>query len=257
MLQVSFARAFRDNYIWLIHAPSEPRRVVAVDPGDAAPVHEALEQRGLELAAIFATHHHHDHVGGISELRSRYQVAVFGPRAEQVPDCDHALGQDDVADLPRLGLNFQVLDIPGHTAGHIAFYGHGAVFCGDTLFSAGCGRLFEGTPAQMVASLAKLMDLPDDTAVFCGHEYTLDNLRFALHADPANQDARSYQQACTSMLAERGCTLPSSISLEKRVNPFLRCDTPGIREAVSRHTSQPASDTIDVFAGLRAWKDGF
>ncbi len=257
MLEVSFTRAFRDNYIWLIHAPADRSVVVAVDPGQADPVSSALADQALTLGGIFATHHHHDHVGGIEALRSQHDVPVFGPRNETVPCCDFPLGQDDRAALESLGLDFRVLDIPGHTAGHIAFAGHGAVFCGDTLFSAGCGRLFEGTPAQMVESLAKLTALPDDTAVYCGHEYTRDNLRFALSVDPDNAAARAYADRVEAMLARQQRSLPSTIGLEKAVNPFLRCDQPAIGEAVAARTGAPADDIIATFAGLRAWKDQF
>ncbi len=221
MLEVTAVRAFRDNYIWLIHAPADRRQVVAVDPGEAQPVMAALKRHTLTLAGIFATHHHFDHVGGIAALREATGVPVFGPARESVPQRSCALGQDDVADLPQLALAFRVLDIPGHTAGHIAFAGHGAVFCGDTLFSAGCGRLFEGTPEQMVASLAKLTALPDETAVYCGHEYTLDNLRFALAVDPNNPDALEYRSQCQAVRAEQEATLPSTVGLEKRVNPGI------------------------------------
>lgn len=257
MLNVSTVRAFRDNYIWLVHAPAEPAKVIAVDPGEASPVEEMLARENLDLAAIFATHHHHDHVGGIADLCAHRDIPVFGPRAESVPHCSHAVGQGDTASLDNLGLHFSVLDIPAHTAGHIAFSGHGAVFCGDTLFSAGCGRLFEGSPEQMLTSLAKLAELGDDTQVFCGHEYTESNLKFALHVDPDNQDAIAYQQRCKALMAERHCTLPSTIGLEKQVNPFLRCDTPRIRAALKQHTGRSAFGSIEAFAELRAWKDTF
>ncbi len=257
MLEVSAVSAFRDNYIWLIHAPEDRSRVVAVDPGEAEPVTKALARQGLRLEGVLATHHHFDHVGGIQALCEDNDVPVFGPANESVPRCRHALRQDDRVELEELGLSFQVLDIPGHTAGHIAFAGHQAVFCGDTLFSAGCGRLFEGTPGQMLDSLGKLAALPDDTAVYCGHEYTLDNLHFALAADPGNQDAVAYRERCRDLRAESQATLPSQIGLEKKVNPFLRCETPEIREQVSERAGRELHDTVEVFAELRAWKDGF
>lgn len=257
MLKVSFARAFRDNYIWLIHAPADPRKVVAVDPGDAKPLEKKLADSSLELVAIFATHHHLDHVGGIAALCAAREIPVFGPATETVPSCTHPVGQGDDIELAELGLAFRVLDIPAHTAGHIAFTGHGAVFCGDTLFSAGCGRLFEGTAAQMVTSLSMLAELDEATQVYCGHEYTADNLRFALHVDPQNQDAVEYQAQCRAMMTERQCTLPSTIALEKRVNPFLRCDSPAVRAALERHTGKSGFGTIEAFAELRAWKDTF
>lgn len=257
MLQVSFARAFKDNYIWLIHAPGDRDLVVAVDPGQDAPVRAELAEHGLTLGAILATHHHHDHVGGIAGLRQQDEVPVFGPRNENIPGCDAPVGGGDTVRLESLGLTFRVLDIPGHTAGHIAFVGHGALFCGDTLFSAGCGRLFEGTPAQMVRSLASLAALPDDTRVYCGHEYTQANLRFALTVEPDNEAARDYSNRVAELRARAQCTLPSTMGLEKDVNPFLRCDQESIRAAVATRTGDPADDIIATFAGLRAWKDQF
>lgn len=257
MLEVSAIPAFSDNYIWLIHAPMDRRQVVAVDPGQTEPVLAALKEQSLELAGIFATHHHFDHTGGIAGLREAFDVPVFGPARESVPQCSFALGQDEVAALPHIGLSFKVLDIPGHTAGHIAFAGHGAVFCGDTLFSAGCGRLFEGTPRQMLDSLDRLCTLPDDTAIYCGHEYTLANLRFALAVDPDNPEALDYRSRCEALRARSEPTLPSSMALEKTVNPFLRCRAPVIRKRVANHAGRELQDEVEVFAELRAWKDNF
>lgn len=259
---VSYARAFRDNYIWVIHAPADRSQVIAVDPGDAKPLRAMLARDSLRLAGIFATHHHHDHVGGIAELCAGRDLPVFGPRAEKVPHCTHAVGQGDQIALGLLGpafdgLVFEALDIPGHTAGHIAFAGDGVLFCGDTLFSAGCGRLFEGTPAQMVDSLARLTALPDETLIYCGHEYTLDNLRFALTVEPDNADAIAHRDNCQRRIAAGEPSLPSSIGLERRINPFLRCDIPGVQAALARHTGRPGFDTIGAFAALRAWKDDF
>src|ERR1700754_139999 len=180
MLKISPVRAFADNYIWLIHAPADPRQVVAVDPGDAAPVRQFLMANDLRLAGILMTHHHADHVGGVAELLREQPVPAFGPANERIPGEPELMREGQRAQFPALGLEFEVLDVPGHTAGHIAYVGHGAVFCGDTLFSAGCGRLFEGTAEQMAASLDKLASLPDDTAVYCAHEYTISNLLFGL-----------------------------------------------------------------------------
>jgi hydroxyacylglutathione hydrolase len=179
MLDVAPIPAFRDNYIWLIRSARDPRAVAVVDPGDAAPVIERLASENLNLHAILATHHHADHVGGALRLVETTGAAVFGPGRERLPVPCTPLGGNDRVSLPALGQEFEVIDVAGHTAGHIAYYGHGSLFCGDTLFSAGCGRLFEGTAAQMLASLDALADLPDSTRVFCGHEYTAANLRFA------------------------------------------------------------------------------
>src|SRR5687768_12745712 len=183
-------RAFTDNYIWIIR---DHTRAAAVDPGDAAPVLDYLKQEKLQLIAILNTHHHHDHIGGNPGLLREFPVPVYGPGTESIPtlthrlrECDDAENEEGCAYIPEFALNLRVLDIPGHTAGHIAYYGANMLFCGDTLFSCGCGRLFEGTPEQMVASLDKLADLPNETLIYCGHEYTLSNIRFARLVEPGN-----------------------------------------------------------------------
>src|SRR5688572_19518456 len=186
MLHVTPVRAFTDNYIWLIHSPRDPKRVIVVDPGDAAPVERTLREGGLTLAGLLVTHHHHDHTGGVATLLPALRGPMYAPASERTPGEPVRVRQGDLAPFPELGLEFSVLDVPGHTAGHIAYVGHGAVFCGDTLFSAGCGRLFEGTPEQMSDSLTKLAALPPDTQVYCAHEYTVSNLRFGLTVEPEN-----------------------------------------------------------------------
>ncbi len=257
MLKVTPVCAFSDNYIWLIHENGAGNQVVAVDPGDAVPVLEHLATAGLDLAAILVTHHHGDHVGGVSRLVEQFEVPVFGPATESIPCRTTALTQGDVVELGELGLRFDVLDVPGHTAGHIAYHGHGSLFCGDTLFSGGCGRLFEGTPSQMTTSLDRLSALPPETRVYCTHEYTLSNLRFARMVEPGNDALSAYCQRAKHHRAQGQPTLPSTLALEAEINPFLRCDTETVRESAERYRGSSLKDRVDVFAAVRAWKDEF
>ena len=246
--------AFQDNYIWLLATGSV---AAVVDPGDAAPVLNALAERHLRLAAVLVTHHHADHMGGAAELAREHACPVYGPAKEAIESVDRPLMEGAEVDIPTIQARFRVLDIPGHTAGHIAYGGHGIIFCGDTLFSAGCGRLFEGTAQQMCASLAKLAALPDDTWVCCGHEYTLANLKFAREVEPDNRDVREYAQECTARRARDEPTLPSRLGLERRVNPFLRCAEPAVRDAARRRLGREPAGPVEVFAVIRAWKDVF
>jgi hydroxyacylglutathione hydrolase len=246
--------AFADNYIWLLQRDG---KAAVVDPGDAAPVIEYLEREHIELSAIVNTHHHGDHVGGNRALLQRWRVPVFGPAHEQIPERTHALSEGDTVTLPGIGIELSVLDIPGHTSGHIACAGDGMVFCGDTMFAAGCGRLFEGTPAQMVASLDKLAGLAPETRVYCGHEYTVSNLRFALAVEPqsATLQARLKRDQSKRDLGEP--TLPSTIGEERVTNPFLRTSDPAVRAAAEHHAGRKLSDRVAVFAELRTWKNAF
>jgi hydroxyacylglutathione hydrolase len=249
--------AFRDNYIWAVR--SGPHAAV-VDPGDAAPVLAWLAQNHVELTAILATHHHADHVGGVPALRARFDVPVFGPAHESIPERTHPLGEGDRIVVPGLDLMLSVFDIPGHTAGHIAYYAmppDPLVFCGDTMFAAGCGRLFEGTPEQMWASLSKLMTLDQNTLVYCGHEYTLANLRFAKAVEPGSRDidARVVNE---TRKRERGePTLPSTIGAERATNPFVRANLPDVMRSASRRAGREIADPVESFAVLREWKDHF
>jgi hydroxyacylglutathione hydrolase len=257
MLAIIPIPAFTDNYIWLLR---EGVHAAVVDPGDAAPVLAYLEREKLTLSAILATHHHNDHVGGIAALLARFPVPVFGPARESIPGRTHALTEGDEITVPGPELALRVLDIPGHTAGHIAFVGSGRTplaFVGDTLFAVGCGRLFEGTPAQMVASLDKLAALPGETEVYCGHEYTLANLHFALVVEPGNAALRD-RQAQEQAKRDRGQpTLPTTIADERATNPFLRAALPAVFAAAEAHAGRTLADAVDAFSVVRDWKNGF
>jgi hydroxyacylglutathione hydrolase len=256
-LNVRPVRAFADNYIWLIEAPAAPGSLIAVDPGDAAPVLAELKRSGTSLAAILLTHHHNDHIGGVPELLRHASVPVIGPDDDRIALRSQTVCDQERCELQDLGLSFEILQVPGHTVSHIAFFGHGALFCGDTLFSAGCGRMFEGTPTQMTASLERLRALPPETRVFCGHEYTAANLRFALTVEPDNQTALEYQDKVKGVRDAGEPSLPSTLDLEIRVNPFLRCDQPSVSAAAEFRAGMPLPSPAHVFAVLRAWKDTF
>lgn len=249
--------AFQDNYLWLLH---DGLRALVVDPGDAAPVLAALDEGGLQLEAILVTHHHPDHVGGVDALRDATGARVFGPAREHIPEPLQRLSEGDAIEV--LGLRFEVLDVPGHTAGHIAYYcqecdGAPLLFCGDTLFSGGCGRLFEGTAAQMHDSLAKLAALPGNTRVCCTHEYTLGNLKFATAVEPVNSRLIHYRQQCELRRSHGEPTLPSTIALEREVNPFLRTRIPAVTQAAHAYNAADVKDEVAVFAALRQWKNEF
>jgi hydroxyacylglutathione hydrolase len=249
--------AFQDNYLWLLH---DGQRALVVDPGDAEPVRSFLTERGLQLEAILVTHHHPDHVGGVDALRDATGARVWGPARERIPEPLARLSEGDGIEV--LGLPFEVLEVPGHTAGHIAYFcpafeGAPLLFCGDTLFSGGCGRLFEGTPAQMLHSLEKLAALPGNTRVCCTHEYTLSNLKFATAVEPANVQLGHYRQQCEQLRSRGEPTLPSTIAVERSINPFLRTGVPAVARAARQHDGADEADPVAVFATLRQWKNGF
>ena len=249
--------AFQDNYLWLLH---DGRRALVVDPGDAQPVLACLQRGRLQLEAILVTHHHPDHIGGLDALRDATGAAVYGPARERIPEPLARVSEGDAVEV--LGRRFQVLDVPGHTAGHIAYYcpdvdGSPLLFCGDTLFSGGCGRLFEGTPAQMLSSLDKLAALPGTTRVCCTHEYTLSNLKFARAVEPGNTELIHYVQRCEGLRRSDQPTLPSTIGQEQQINPFLRTRIPAVAQAARAHDAAPLPDNVAVFATLRQWKNEF
>lgn len=254
MLNVRRVRAFDDNYIWLI-GTDDDRHVTIVDPGDEIPVFEALERDGLTPEAILITHHHHDHTGGIPDLVARYRLPVYGPEDPRISGLDHIVGDADVVTLPESGLQFKVLATPGHTNTHICYVGHGALFCGDTLFVAGCGRLFEGTPQQMHHSLEKLRALPDETVVYCAHEYTEANLQFAHTAEPDNRAVQQRRDDVIACRRRNEATVPSLMGEEKQTNPFLRYDDPVLIAAAADFAGRPVTPGADAFAVVRHWKD--
>ena len=256
-LAVRPMRALSDNYIWLIESPQAPGQFVVVDPGEADPVLAELQRRGESLAAILLTHHHPDHIAGVAGLLATREVPVIGPDDPRIPTLTRRVRGGERLDLAELGLHFDVLHVPGHTLSHIAYVGHGTLFSGDTLFSAGCGRLFEGTPEQMTDSLDRLRRLPAETRLYCGHEYTAANLRFALEVEPGNLAAGRYRTAVAAMREADTPTLPSNLALEILINPFLRFDIDTVRAAAERHAGTALDGDVAVFRTLRTWKDGF
>ena len=260
-LQIHPIPAFRDNYIWIIHNNTH---AVIVDPGDASTVIDYLQFNQLQLQAILITHHHSDHTGGNTLLLDRFDVPIYGPKQETISTVSHPVQEDETVHIPTLSLALEVIEIPGHTRGHIAYFGslqghqeRNILFCGDTLFACGCGRIFEGTPQQMYQSLQKLADLPEDTLVYCTHEYTLANIAFARTVEPNNIDLEKREHCTKQLRSENTPTLPTSIAIEKACNPFLRCHQPEIIKTTSQYAGKMLNEPIAVFTALREWKNNF
>jgi hydroxyacylglutathione hydrolase len=254
MLNVEAVPALKDNYIWAL---SRGDHCVVVDPGEAAPILSWMRDKGLRLAAILITHHHGDHIGGVADLLHHAPAPVYGPAREAIAGVDHPLADGARIELREIDAGFDILEVPGHTAGHIAYYGEGLLFCGDTLFACGCGRLFEGTPAQMHASLQRLAGLPGPTRVCCTHEYTLSNIAFALSVDPDNAALRE-RALREQAKRDRGLpTLPSTLELELATNPFLRCQSPALRQAAESYAGRALKSEIEVLGVVREMKNHF
>lgn len=244
--------AFDDNYLWVLR---HGRSAVLVDPGEAAPLRAYLAREGLVLTAILITHHHNDHIGGLAELAAN--VPVYGPHDERISGITRHVVQGDSVSLPELEARLDVIEVPGHTRSHIAYYGASSLFCGDTLFACGCGRLFEGSAAQMSASLAKFTALPDDTRVYCAHEYTLSNIRFARTVEPGNAALAAREARDAETRRKNKPTVPFTIGEEKASNPFLRCDQAEVIASATRHSGSHLANPVDVFAAVREWKNHF
>jgi len=247
-------RAFNDNYVWTL---IKDGNAVVVDPGEAAPVMKFLAERKLTLAAILNTHHHADHVGGNEDLLRHRTVPVYGPDDDRIASVTQRVHEGDRFTLEEIGLELSVLEIPAHTRSHIAFFGDDLLFCGDTLFACGCGRLFEGTPRQMYDALAKLAALPDRTQVYCGHEYTLSNIRFARAAEPDNPLLAVWELEAAAQRDRDEVTLPSTIGREKSANPFMRCDQAGVIASASKRAGRALGDPVSVLTEIRDWKNNF
>lgn len=262
-VSIKAIKAFSDNYIWAI---TQGNKAALVDPGDAEVCIHFLEKHNFTLNAILITHHHPDHIGGIEKLvnycqKKQWPIKVYGPKHENIPACDNKVTENDSVNLPDLKISFSVIDLPGHTAGHIAYFAKDKVepilFCGDTLFSGGCGRLFEGTAEQMLLSLTKLKNLPENTQVYCAHEYTQANLNFALTVEPNNHELINYNSKVNELRLKEQSTIPTSIKLEKKINPFLRSHEQTVQKSAMAFNNSMQTNNLDTFTTIRRWKDQF
>lgn len=256
MIQILRVPAFNDNYIWLL-TDKDYQFAYAVDPGDALPVQEVLAQNDITLKGILITHHHFDHTGGINQLKNQYSVPVWGPKNSTIAEIDHPLSEGDKVKLKDLAITLNILEVPGHTLDHIAYYSEPVLFCGDTLFACGCGRLFEGTPEQMLKSLNKIYQLPCDTVVYCAHEYTQANIDFALAADPNNKALKLRDETTRFHRKGNVATVPSSLYQEQATNPFLRSHELSLKKSIETYSNQTDLSEQEVFALTRKWKDNF
>jgi hydroxyacylglutathione hydrolase len=246
--------AFNDNYLWILH---DQQHAVVVDPGDETPVQQYLSEHQLKLTAILITHHHHDHIGGVNALQSDWACPVYAPEDDRLTFSHRVVNEGDTVQLDSPQMAFSVLQTPGHTRSHICYFDEKRLFCGDTLFSGGCGRMFEGTPEQFTESLNKINQLNGNIKVYCTHEYTSDNLRFARQAEPDNQTLADYQQQVSEWRSQGLPSLPSTLAKERQINPFLRTGQPAVQKSVSQHWQTSCQDHTHCFALLRKWKDNF
>jgi hydroxyacylglutathione hydrolase len=253
-LQIEAIATFQTNYVWALH---NGRDCALVDPGSSAEPLAFLQAEGLRLCALILTHHHHDHIGGVDDILAHHSVPVWGPDDARMPQVNNVVGEGDRAVIPELGLDLQVLETPGHTTTHIMLHDNEILLAGDTLFSIGCGRLFEGTPGQMQQSLDKLASLPDQTRVYCAHEYTLDNCRFALQVEPGNAALKARAEQAARLRQTDQITLPSTLAEERAANPFLRTRETAVIEAANHRQPGTGNDPAAVFGVIRKWKDSF
>lgn len=255
-LNVTTVPAFQDNYLWLIH---DNKYATVIDPGDANKILDSLRSLNLELTSILLTHHHADHIGGVKTLISLKQIPVYGPAKEIISGVTRKMYENDVIRLTKPNIEFKVFEVPGHTKGHVAYYSskYKWLFCGDTLFAGGCGRLFEGTSEEMINSLTKLALLPEDTKIFCAHEYTISNLQFAMEAEPDNNIIQERLLQEEAKISKGIPTIPSTIVLEKKTNPFLRFKEKNIQENLISSGKINFKNSVDAFTALREWKNNF
>lgn len=246
--------AFEDNYIWCLRRNGN---VAVIDPGDAAPVLKYLAESGDRLCAILVTHHHRDHIGGISELAARHPAPVFAPAVEHIAGTTHPLSGGQRIEIPELDLGLDVLDIAGHTRGHLGYYGRGSLFCGDTLFACGCGKLFEGKMPRLHAALKKIAALPPDTLIYCAHEYTMSGIRFARVVEPDNAALEARGAVAAQQRTDKQPTVPFTLADELATNPFLRCNEPGVIASAAKRLGRQPADELEVFTALRQWRDRF